>query len=401
MTLLYLGLGALLVLAVLLVLLPPLSQGSLAQRQLNLKLYKDRRQELALEHRQGLIDDDRLAELETELKRSLLDDAEQGERAQQSVNWKVLLPGVIVLVLGALGLYWKLGSSDQLAHWQEVMGRLPTLADRVLRPDSQAPLSRDEMQDLALAVRTRLAQQDDKNGWILLGRVGFALGDGRLAAEAFQKALGLDPDNGSALLGLAQVLLVRQEEGDLDQAQRALARLLAQEPQDIDALLLAGLVAYQQQDFTKAADRWQQIAGQLAPEDPRLPVLQGRIHDAQQQLKRDGRRLVVKVDVSEALRQSLPKDATLFVFAKAPAGGPPLAAVRLPLSRLPTEVELSDATSMIPGRSLSDADSYIVGAQIAQSGTVGQTELGDLSGETGPVAASAQQVLLTIDKRIK
>ncbi|WP_115719156.1 c-type cytochrome biogenesis protein CcmI [Gallaecimonas mangrovi] len=398
---LYLVMAIMLIVAIALVFVPLWTDSTLSQQQLNLQLYQDRKRELVLEQRQGLVDQDRFDELDSELKRSLLDDAEQQEKSQQSVNWIVLLPGVIVLLLCSLGMYAHFGNSQQLSHWQQVMKQLPDLAQKALKPAAGHELNRQQMQDLALGIRTRLSEQDDTNAWVFLGRVGFALGEKELAVGAYQKALDRAPDDKAALLGLAQVKLLSGDKADLADADTSLKKLLALEPGNTDALLLQGFVAYQRQDYKQAMAVWQDLADNLPANDPRAAMVAARIADAKSKLKGAGRKLLVKISVSPELKASLPDSAVLFVYAKAAAGGPPLAAVRLPLTRLPTEVELSGSTSMIPGRSLADASSYIVGARVSQSGQIGKVQSGDLSGEKGPVSAAEQQISLVIDKRTK
>ena len=59
----------------------------------------------------------------------------------------------------------------------------------------------------------------------------------------------------------------------------------------------------------------------------------------------------VNIRIAPALKSRLTGDAPLFVFAREPGGGgPPLAAKRLTSAALGTEVRLSAADSLIPGR---------------------------------------------------
>ncbi|WP_406667075.1 c-type cytochrome biogenesis protein CcmI [Gallaecimonas sp. GXIMD1310] len=402
MTVLFLAMAGMLLIALLLLLLPRLGSHSVSQQRLNTRLYEARRQELLAESQQGLVDETRLAQMDIELKRSLLDDAQQDAQLKQSVSWKVLLPGAILLLLGSVVLYWQLGSYRQLAHWQEVDKNLPALAEKALHPAQGETLSQQQMQDLALGIRSRLASKgDDKNAWIFLARVGFTLGETTLAADAYNKALAMDPDNTSALLGLAQVKLMSGEAADRQDAAQALARLLTLKPEDTEALLLSGFVAYQNNDFSQALSTWQQLLKALPEQDPRRALLASRIADVKRKMAGSKRRIVVTVDVTSALKKALPAQATLFVFARPVAGGPPLAAVKVPLSRLPAEVELSDNTSMIPGRSLSDADTYQIGAQISQSGNVFKHQPGDLRATAKTVSATDTAVKLMIDQRIQ
>lgn len=391
-----LGMALMMLLAIAVVLVPYLSRQGPEQRQLNLALYKDRRLELTRELEQGLVDPNRFDELDSELKRSLLDDAEQHQGTGKALGWQVLLPGVLLMVVLSAAFYWRFGAWQQLSHWQEVMTELPSLAQKALRPEPGQSLTPQQMQDLALGIRTRLSQQDDTNAWVFLGRVGFALGQKELSVDAYQKALVSEPANSSALLGLAQVELLDSDKAGLETANNALKRLLKVDPSNREALLLQGFVAYQKQDYHQALSLWQTLDKALPEGDPRKAMVAARVSDARSKLQGEGHRLLVKIDVATERKANLPPSATLFVYAKAPQGGPPLAAVRLPLSRLPTEVELSDATSMIPGRSLADASSYLIGARISQSGVVGQQQAGDLSGEIGPVDGSKKQVSLIL-----
>ena len=72
--------------------------------------------------------------------------------------------------------------------------------------------------------------------------------------------------------------------------------------------------------------------------------------------------------------------AALFLFARAPEGGPPVAVIRETVSAIPGEFSLSDANNMLPGRSLADFDALTVVARISLSGEPTE-QAGDLYGE--------------------
>ena len=79
----------------------------------------------------------------------------------------------------------------------------------------------------------------------------------------------------------------------------------------------------------------------------------------------------VHLDVSLASGRSiqqLPATAALFIIARAPGGGPPLAVIRQPASAVPGQFTLSDANSMIQGRSLGDYDEVTLVARLSKSG---------------------------------
>jgi cytochrome c-type biogenesis protein CcmH len=69
------------------------------------------------------------------------------------------------------------------------------------------------------------------------------------------------------------------------------------------------------------------------------------------------------------------------VFAREPGqGGPPLAVKRLTVAAIGTQVELSGADSMVPGRALTKGQKVSITARVAFSGQPLPTS-GDLSGE--------------------
>ena len=73
-------------------------------------------------------------------------------------------------------------------------------------------------------------------------------------------------------------------------------------------------------------------------------------------------------------------NAALFIFARAPEGGPPLAVIRESVDSVPGEFILSDAQAMLPGRSLADFSVLTLVARVSASGQP-TAQAGDLFGE--------------------
>ena len=92
----------------------------------------------------------------------------------------------------------------------------------------------------------------------------------------------------------------------------------------------------------------------------------------------------------------MPANASLFVFVRAPNGGPPLAAKRSAAS-LPQDVDLSAADAMIAGRGVQPGQSVSVVARISASGSP-LTRSGDLYGQIDYVAGKSGQRALEIDR---
>jgi cytochrome c-type biogenesis protein CcmH len=104
-----------------------------------------------------------------------------------------------------------------------------------------------------------------------------------------------------------------------------------------------------------------------------------------------------RVDVAEALKPRIGPQAAVFVVARAAQGGPPLAAVRLPLATWPLSFRLDDSMAMIPGSVLSGQRAVALVARISASGNP-IAQPGDLEGRLDGVAVGSDGVRLLIDR---
>ena len=84
-----------------------------------------------------------------------------------------------------------------------------------------------------------------------------------------------------------------------------------------------------------------------------------------------------------------------------PEQGPARAAVRLPVSSLPTEVTLDDRNAMGPGATLSSVEEVQLMARISRTGNA-QADAGDWQGRVdAPVEVGAGEIpVLVIDSRL-
>jgi cytochrome c-type biogenesis protein CcmH len=81
------------------------------------------------------------------------------------------------------------------------------------------------------------------------------------------------------------------------------------------------------------------------------------------------------------LKTRLTAAAALFIFAREPGGqGPPLAAKRLTSAAIGTQIHLSSADSMVPGRMLTAGQKVSITARVSFSGQP-LPAAGDLYGE--------------------
>ncbi len=170
------------------------------------------------------------------------------------------------------------------------------------------------------------------------------------------------------------------EGGDMGAMTAKLAARLEREPNDGPGWALLAR-AYAWTGRYAEADAAFAKAARLKVDDPKL---QADWDAARAKASGAGGGFVAgTVTIAEPLRHTLHASDTVFVFARAPGGGAPLAAKRFKASELPAKFRLDDADAMVPGRTLSGAAEIQVLARLSASGGATR-QPGDI--ETVPVS---------------
>jgi cytochrome c-type biogenesis protein CcmH len=265
-------------------------------------------------------------------------------------------------------------------------------------------------------------QPDDLSGWLDLGQAYGAIGNYSLALRCYQRANRLaGGESAAALTGMAEAMLMGEDPSQAAKAQELLERALQIDPHAPKALFYSAVAAYRDGRLDVARQRFQLMLDLGPPESIRT-ALQRQIDDIDTQIKGKGASVVAVqasapaspsdaapargVDAATAihlhvtLRPSLagkmPAEGWLFVFVRAPGGGPPLAVKRLNAS-LPQDVVLSSADAMVAGRSLEAGQNVSVVARISVSGSP-LPQSGDLYGEIQATAGKGGEEALQINK---
>ncbi|KJY83086.1 cytochrome C heme lyase [Vibrio galatheae] len=355
--------------------------------ELNKAFYKDRLEELEEETDEGLVENQQ--ELIEDLKQSLLDDIPSSQKVQQDSSIStlaIMIPATLLVVGLSYGLYFKFGASEDVMKWQQVSANLPALSQKLMSPEGAA-LSDDEMQDLTLALRTRLHYQpDDATGWLLLGRIALANRDVDTAIGSMNKAYGLDPESTDVMLGYAQALMLSQDDVDQDKARRLLGKLVQQDYVDLRVFSLLAFDAYERRDYAAAVRYWGIMQQMIGPQDSRYEMLTRSIENAQKQMGQQvGTGKSVSVEISLADQVNADPNSSLIVSVHTADGAPmPVAAARYPLGSFPRTVVLDDGNSMLQDRKLSSLDTFMVRVRIDSDGNVA-TKQGDWFGESEAV----------------
>ena len=315
---------------------------------------------------------------------------------------------VLLLLLGAgAGLYAWLGNSAWTA------------------PSAQSGAD----QAIPTLARHLEQQPDDLSGWLELGQAYGAIGNYSLALRCYQRANRLaGGESAAALAGMAEAMLMGEDTSQAAKAEELLERALQIDPHSPKALFYSAVAAYRDGRLEVARQRFQAMLDMGPPESIRT-ALQRQIDDIDAQIKGtkpvastaqgqaappapaapaapsdaapargvDGATVIhLHLTLSPALVGKLPADGRLFVFVRAPGGGPPLAVKRLSAA-LPQDVDLSSADAMVAGRSVEAGQNVSVVARISASGSP-LPQSGDLYGEIQTVAGKGGAHALQIDK---
>jgi cytochrome c-type biogenesis protein CcmH len=288
--------------------------------------------------------------------------------------------GVIALFVPALAALMYAGLSNW--NWKTV----------------EAETARTEQLDgLLQQLEARLqSNPDDINGWLLLGRSSVSMQRFPKAIDAYQRAYDLSRgENVDAILGLGEALVMSDESALGGRAGQLFDEALALAPNHPKALWYSSMAALQAGDLRKGRDRLQLLLAQGPPPELR-GVLERQIQDLNEQLGEAGqsasqvaeggqpaassRAIRVAVSIAPEVQQKLKSPLSLFVLARDPAGGPPLAVQRHSSSQLPLTVELTERDAMMPTRTIATLPHVQVVARLSQSGNP-QAASGDFFGQ--------------------
>lgn len=309
--------------------------------------------------------------------------------------------GLVMLLLGATPVLYLLVGSPQ--------GLKPVLTMAASTGPAAAPQGEAPDMETAMAqLQQRLREQpNDLTGWMLLGRSYRAIQNFDASRDAFARAYALDAEEPDVLIDYAEALVLasptRRFEG---QAQELLEQGLQRNPQHERGLLLLGVSHIQRGDNSGAVEAWERLARLLPPDSDALRPLRERIDQARADAAMPPAAasqqsapakpvneaplaapagsggVVVRVDISDELRQRISPSAALFVFVRDPGGSPaPVAVKRLPASGFPLMLRLTDADRMVPGTALSALPQLRLSARISQTGNAAPAA-GDLEAES-------------------
>ena len=277
-------------------------------------------------------------------------------------------------------------------------GLYPLWSNWHWRDSAQNPPAGPDVTAMVAKLETHLREDpNDLTGWLMLGRSYVALERMDDAIVAYDHAHRLDAGSAEAALGLGEAMSLRAGGNITPEAAKLFEQALAIEPGSPKALLYGGFAAAARGDIAAARKRWlalkemhppaqieQMLDARIAELGPaeagNSPAGNATVVNAPEGAASDAD-VSVNIRIAPAIKARLTQEAPLFVFAREPGGkGPPLAAKRLTSAAIGTQIHLTAADSMIPGRVLTKGHRVSITARVSFSGQP-LPAAGDLYGE--------------------
>ena len=399
--------AALLVLVILGILLPPLlrapkASNAVDRREANLEIFRDQLSELERDRREGSLAETDFEQAKSELQRRLLEEV-QSEKHIPSVigGRKTALALLVAIPLAAAAGYAVLGNTQALDPMH-----------------TQARMSPPQIEGMLDKLVEKLKKNpDDTKGWVMLARSYKALGRYVESAEAYSHGGALLDAEPSLLSDYAEVL-GQLNGGRFDgKAGELIARALKIDPNEPQALFLAGAAATDRNDFAGVADYWGRLLLQLEPESEEAKSMEAAVSKAREIIAQAGGKpgqkgskpgagaLAVKsesiggeVTISGKIASQAKPDDLLFIFARADDGSRmPLAVMRAQVAELPLSFKFDDSMALPGGKKISDHTTVTIEARVAKAGKA-QTSSGDLFGSSKGIRPGSANVKVVIDQ---
>ena len=248
----------------------------------NIAIYRDQLSELEADLKNGIVSEEQYAHDRDEIERRLLEDTAGVAPAKRkgatatvpAANRNTAYAIAFGLPLAAVIFYFQIGAPDSLTGAPRVESPSPPSAQ------TNEP-SQEQIQGRVAALAKRLqSNPNDVEGWIMLGRSYRSMDRYGEAAGAYAKATELKPNDADLLADYAFVSAMANNQRLAGQPTELINQALKLDPENLKALELAGLAAFQAKNYTKAIEYWQQALKKIPPDSDVTRAIQSRIDEA-------------------------------------------------------------------------------------------------------------------------
>lgn len=391
--------------------------GKASRRDVNIAVYRDQMKEIETDRGNGLLAEAQYQTAKLELETRLADDAltlpADAPEAARTGSRKLGYALAGILPAAAFGLYFLLGTPTALIA---IANAQPDPAHAAA---AGAQGGHDIMKLIQQVEAKTKANPNDGEAWAILAKTYAAVDHWPEALHAYEKAFKLLPEKPSVLSGYAEALAVSNNHQLKGRPMELVLQALEKDPDDIKGLQMAGIGAFQDQGYAKAAFYFKRLHALLPPESPYAQdVLEAR-KEAERLAQRGrtglddlsnpppasdknaakaaGATIKGSIDIAPALKSQLGATDVLFLFARPGQDGAPVAAIRANAGKFPLEFELNDSMAMNPGNTLSRHPQVILVARVSKSGNP-MAQSGDLEGTVANVKVGATGVKIVIEQ---
>ncbi len=389
------------------------------RQQQNVKVARQRLNELQQREKTGEIDSNDAAETKIEIERELLRDVQDlpvGEtsavvQGNAGISKRVAVAVVVFIPLVAGLIYLLVGRPEGIAvHTPATVSP----AENTVTGGVAGLGDTQSLEQLTRQLLSHLAENpEDALGWSTLGQLYAAQEQYAEAVGAYKIVRELTGENPDFLVREAEMLAMMNNGSLQGEPESLIETALEMDPDHLGGLWLAGLAAVERRDFTAALEymkraekttdntemlvQLQQLIDDINDEiaDPSAPVLEFEEQPTDVSIK-------VHVAIEPSILEQFDADDIVFIFARAFNGPPaPLAVLKKQVKDLPLTVSLDDSMAMLPELNISSFEQVQIVARISKSGTA-QPQSGDYVGQSEPVRPTAIQdgVAVTISSRV-
>ncbi len=389
------------------------------RRALNVAVYRDQLKDLEAERDNGALTAEQFEQSKLELEGRLSEDvlqetttATSGDRGGRWVGWTVA--GALPVL--AVSIYLLRGAPEVLI--QPALASAPAQQDPHASGDMAANMAQIEA-ELEKLRKAAEAGPKDGSAWLKWGMANLAMQRFPEAVPALKKATELLPKESAVWAHYAEAIALAGNRNLEGEPIRLLRHALELNPLEPKALELAGIHAYQKENWAQAAYYWKSLLKQMSDEEKQSPYGQniaGAERDARGKAESGlaginadkgaakpkakaaaGPRIEGRVELAPAFKGKVGPDDTVFLAARAGENGPPLAVMKARVSALPLTFVLDDSMAMTPDMALSKVPEVVLVARINKSGQP-KPASGDLEGTLSGVKVGAKGVKLVIDR---
>jgi len=390
--------------------------GKTARRDINIAVYRDQMKELEADRANGLLSAAQFETAKLELETRLAGDAlsiddtpEPGRVSSRRLGYTL----GAVLPAAAFGLYFWLGNPASLIAMADAQ---PAAA----QPATAGAQGEHDFMKMVQRVEEKTkTNPNDGEAWSMLAKTYGAMERWPEALQAYEKAIKLLPQDASVLSGYAEALAITNNRVLAGKPMELVGKALEIDPDDMKGLELAGINAYQEENFAQASYFFKRLHKLMPPESPYAQDILAAQKEAERLTQQGltgldnlanpppaadktatiapGATIKGSVDIAPALKSRLAATDVLFLFARTGERGPPVAAIRATAGKFPMEFELNDSMAMNPGNTLSQHKQVVLVARVSKSGNP-MVQAGDFEGTVPNVKVGATGVKILIEQ---